>query len=709
MCQICSAFNPQVLNCEYEGLMADVSEGPIGAPGDTINEIGDAASNITTSASIGVGEYFMGELSTGIETDWIEITLEAGTYTIAGVGVGGLSSAVNDITLTLRDASGNVIDYDDIDGPGLNADLTVTVTSTTTFYIDVGSYTSTDAGTYGVSVTEGTVASYNNEMGAGNILRPNQAWVTNVGDSVNLTWAIRATGNDPSNGTPLIAMNANQIALTEAAMAYVDAISGLNFTQVSPGGTSNSATMLFGAYDADDNAGAYAYYPGSNGGNTSFAANAGDVWLNNQSFYVGQSYGFGTYTSYTMLHEIGHAIGLAHPGDYNAAPGVSITYAANAQFLEDTHQYTVMSYFDETNSGVSGGLGYPDTFMLYDFMAIHELYGADVSYNAGDTIYGFNASDAGSVYDFTTNTTPFMTVYDGQGEDTIDLSSYTMAQWLTLQEGVFSNIGGYVGNFSIAYGAVIENAVGGSGDDTIMGNDVDNLLEGGFGADSMMGGAGNDTLDGSNQFDYLDGGDGNDLLLGGMGNDTLIGGADSDRMSGGNGNDLLEGGLGSDLLSGGRGEDTLDGGNRNDRIFGGSEDDVMLGGSGNDLMRGGSQHDYMDGGEGNDTLVGGSGFDTLIGGEGDDTMNGAFNADRFIFADNHGNDVVQDFEATNNAEKIDFSGLSSLNSLLDVLGTGSGTAAATQIGSDVLIDTGTGTILLENVLYSDLDAMDFIF
>lgn len=630
------------------------------------------------------------------------------------MGVGGLYDAVFDLTMGLYDDNGVEIAYsDNFDNSVFitraNESFTVTIAETGTYYIDIGSYDDTDDGGYGVSVMEGTKASFNVAMGAGNNMRPTDAWVTTPGDSVNLTWAIRASGTDPSNGTPLIAMNANQIALTEAAMAYVDAISGLNFTQVAPGSTSNSATMLFGAYDADDNAGAYAYYPGSNGGNTSFAANAGDVWLNNQSFYVGQSYGFGTYTSYTMLHEIGHAIGLAHPGDYNAAPGVSITYAANAQFLEDTHQYTVMSYFDETNSGVSSGLSYPDTFMLYDFMAIHELYGADVSYNAGDTIYGFNASDTGSVYDFTTNTTPFMTVYDGQGEDTIDLSSYGMAQWLSLEEGVFSNVGGYVGNFSIAYGAVIENAVGGSGDDTIMGNDADNLLEGGFGADSMMGGAGNDTLDGSNQFDYLDGGDGNDLLLGGMGNDTLIGGADSDRLSGGNGDDYLEGGRGSDLLSGGRGADTLDGGNRNDRLFSGSEDDVLYGGSGNDLMRGGSQHDYMDGGQGNDTLVGVSGFDTLIGGEGDDTMNGAFNADRFIIADNHGNDVVQDFEATNNAEKIDFSGLSSLNSLLDVLGTGSGTAAATQVGSDVLIDTGTGTILLENVLYSDLDAMDFIF
>lgn len=716
MCQICTTFNPQAQECEYTGLLNDILAVPQGV---TITEIGDAGNTTATTANMGAGDFFAGTLDTGTDTDWIEITLEAGTYTIAGVGVGPLNTAVNDITLTLRDVNGNQIDFDDDDGPGLNADLTITVTETTTFFIDVGSYSTNDAGTYNVSVTEGEVAAYNLEMGAGNLMRPNQAWVTTPGTEVNLTWAFRATGNDPSNNSPLIPMNANQIALTQLAMQYVDDISGLNFTQVAPGNTTNNATMLFGAYQANDGAGAYAFYPGSNGGNTNFNANAGDVWLNNNSFHAGQSYGIGTYTSFTMLHEIGHAIGLAHPGDYNAGVGQTITYANNAQFIQDSHQYTVMSYFGETNTGVSGGLGYPDTFMLYDFMAIHQLYGANLDYNAGNTIYGFNATDADSVYDFTFNTTPLMTVYDDQGIDTIDLSGYAMAQMLTLEAGVFSNIGGYVGNFSIAHGAVIENAVGGTGNDTIMGNDAANMIDGGegtdsilggAGADTIIGGAGNDTLDGGTQFDLLEGGDGRDSMTGGMGNDTLIGGNDNDRLNGGNGDDLILGEMGADRLRGGRGDDTINGGNRNDKLWGGEDEDVLLGGAGNDLLRGGTQSDYLDGGTGNDSLVGGAGFDTLIGGEGNDTMTGSFNADVFIFKDDHGIDEITDFEATNDFEKIDFSGLSTLNSLADVLGTGDGTAAATQVGNDVLIDTGLGnTILLKDVLYADLDAFDFIF
>lgn len=710
MCQICSTFNPQLSTCEYATLTTAVSDGPLGAPGDTLTETGDASGNASTTAGLSVGEFFLGELSSNGDVDWIEITLEAGTYTIAGVGTGPLDQAVNDISLRLRDAAGNELQYDDDDGPGLNADITVTVTSTTTFYVDVQSWNNTDSGTYGVSVTEGTVASFNMEMGAGNIMRPNQAWTTTPGvGETDITWAVRASGNDPSNNTPLQGLDASQVALTEAALEYLEGISGLNFTQVNPGGASNNATMLFGAYSAADGAGAYAYYPGSGGGDTAASANAGDVWLNNNSYGSG-SYAFGSFNAFAMLHEIGHAIGLAHPGDYNAGPNTNITYANSAQFIEDSHQYTIMSYFDETNTGVSAGLGYPDTFMLYDFMAIHELYGADATYNAGNTVYGFNASDAASVYDFTVNTTPFMTVYDGQGTDTIDLSGYTMGQWLSLEEGVFSNVGGYVGNFSIAYGAVIENAVGGTGDDSIMGNEAGNLIDGGAGADSISGGEGDDLILGGTQFDTLDGGGGNDSIDGGMGNDKIYGGGASDRLSGGNGNDTIEGGLGNDLLVGGRGEDFLDGGNRQDRLVGGSEDDTLFGGNGNDVLRGGTDNDYLDGGAGNDGLIGGAGFDTLIGGEGNDTLIGAFNADQFIFEDGHGIDVIEDFEANNAPEKIVFSNLSTLNSLFDVIGTGSGTAAATQVGSDVMIDTGGGnSILLKNVLYSELDATDFIF
>lgn len=711
MCQVCAAMKPYLLSCEYEGF----ASAPVAAPGDTVKEgDNDAPGSTTTTAILGLGEFFVGELSSGNDSDWIEVTLEAGTYTIAGVGLAALSDAVNDITLTLRNSAGNQIDHDDISGPGLNAELTVTVTSTTTYYIDVGSFTQNDAGTYGVSLTEGTLASYSDEMAAGNLMRPNQAWVTTPGDSAELSWAFRATGNDPSNNTPLVAMNANQITLTQAALAYVDAVSGLNLTQVAPGGTSNSAVVLIGAYDANDGAGAYAYYPGSNGGNTSFASRAGDVWLNTgNGFGDGAAYGAGTFTSYAILHELGHVIGLGHPGDYNAGAGENITYGSNAQYSQDSQQYSIMSYFDEAQTGASGGWDYPDTFMLHDYMALQALYGADLSYNAGDSTYGFNVAGVGAeaaVYDFNLNTTPFLTIYDGAGNDTIDLSGYAMANSLSLEQGVFSDVGGYVGRFSIAYGADIENAVGGSGNDTMTGNELGNMITGGAGADTIVGGMGDDSLIGGTNFDYLDGGEGMDTLVGNMGSDTLLGGDDRDLLSGGNGNDYMVGGMGNDRLIGGRGNDELLGGGDNDRLIGGTEDDILDGGMGNDLLRGGRQNDTLKGGEGNDTLIGGSGFDALDGGIGDDILTGAFNADRFIFANGNGKDTITDFDANNDFEKIDFSGHSWLNTIFDVLGTGSGTAASKQVGADVEIDTGGGNLInLLGVNFADLDTLDFTF
>jgi Ca2+-binding RTX toxin-like protein len=190
------------------------------------------------------------------------------------------------------------------------------------------------------------------------------------------------------------------------------------------------------------------------------------------------------------------------------------------------------------------------------------------------------------------------------------------------------------------------NITGGSGDDTLVGTALPEIISGGSGndlirglggTDDAYGGLGNDTLEGGAGNDRLSGDDGRDSLLGGIGNDELFGGAGSDTLLGGDGNDQLYPGSGNDSVDGGSGVDTaaysLDPGSigvvsnlstglssgdgwsgtlvRVENLFGSSFSDKLTG-------DGGANELYGNGGD--DTLTGGGGADSLYGGKGSDTV-----------------------------------------------------------------------------------------
>ena len=146
------------------------------------------------------------------------------------------------------------------------------------------------------------------------------------------------------------------------------------------------------------------------------------------------------------------------------------------------------------------------------------------------------------------------TIADSTGSDTLDGSALTGAVTIDLNPGAVSTIAGR--SVTITAGTVIENAIGGDGDDRILGNAADNILFGARGDDTLIGRAGNDRLDGGAGGDLLRGNDGADLLQGRAGNDRLIGGGGNDILGGGGGNDVLAGGAGDDVLRGGDGIDT---------------------------------------------------------------------------------------------------------------------------------------------------------
>ena len=234
-----------------------------------------------------------------------------------------------------------------------------------------------------------------------------------------------------------------------------------------------------------------------------------------------EAYGF-----QTMLHEIGHALGLSHLGTYDAGSGLPISYAADAVFAEDTRKTSIMSYFGGWNSGKSAWTtSSADTFSatptIYDILAVQGKYGADTSTRAGDTRYGWGSDAGWTFFDFALNTKPIFAIWDAGGTDFIDAShqgsgvAVTANQLIDLSPGSYSSLLGMTDNVSIAFNVVIEGAAGGDGDDTLLGNAADNLLLGKAGYDLLFGRAGDDTLDGGAGDDTLDAGAGNNLLSGG--------------------------------------------------------------------------------------------------------------------------------------------------------------------------------------------------
>lgn len=285
-----------------------------------------------------------------------------------------------------------------------------------------------------------------------------------------------------------------QIAARQALQLYSE-VSGLNFVEVSDAGA--GGTIRFGTANMEHGS-AHAYLPNNH-------SKAGDVWLNN-SYSPNLDQSNGSHGFHTLIHEIGHTLGLKHPGNYNAGGG-----GAEGPYLYpelDTKQYSIMSYNAHPGSFVN-----PQTPMLYDIAAIQSLYGANYNTRAGNTTYAWD-----------TNQAFVETIWDGGGIDTIDASNQALSATIDLNPGNFSSISSYDGSFSnrasnnlaIAYGVTIENAIGSAADDILIGNSIDNYLSGGSGSDTLIGGSGNDTLVG------YSGGTEYDILTGGVGYDTFV-------------------------------------------------------------------------------------------------------------------------------------------------------------------------------------------
>ncbi len=305
----------------------------------------------------------------------------------------------------------------------------------------------------------------------------------------------------------------------------------------------------------------------------------------------------------TVLHELLHGLGVMHPhdtgGDTTIMAGVTAGFGSYGLGGLNQGIFTTMSYNYGYQTGrgtapISDQYGHQSGPMALDIAALQLMYGA--AENAGgNTTYQLpdqNVSGTGWHAIWDTSGVDRI-VHDGFRDATIDLRPASLT-YATGGGGFVSAAEGVQGGFTIAAGVIVERALGGYGDDRIIGNGFANVLSGRDG---------DDVLFGLNGRDSLYGGNGSDVLRGGAGNDRLLGQADNDRLLGNSGSDYLRGGAGDDLLFGLNGRDSLYGGNGSDVLRGGSGNDRLFGQAGNDRLLGNSGSDYLRGGVGSDTFI----------------------------------------------------------------------------------------------------------
>ncbi|MCV2874619.1 M10 family metallopeptidase C-terminal domain-containing protein, partial [Defluviimonas sp. WL0050] len=499
---------PQDTGPLTKALTADLTSGSsLSAPfrAALYSEAIDAVANISTSYTISVGDQFDGTISSSSDADWVRVNLTAGeTYVFTVWGTGGSAAGLDDTLLRLYGSSGNLLlTNDDVD-PSVGNHFSLiefTATTTGTYYLGVSAYGG-ETGTYRLQA-------------ATNVYTVEQV----VTQLIDFGWGIPTPiAHDERTGDT---MTVNIAALTAAgqqlalwALEAWSVATGMTFSTT----TSTSADILFDDNQAGAFAGPEAYFPNT-GQIVQASVNISTNWLSTYGTSIG-SYSFLTY-----LHEIGHALGLVHAGNYNGAGN----YATNAVFLNDSYQMTVMSYFDQIdNTFINADFAFPITPMIADIAAVAELYGATISAYAGNTIWGANSNIGGylgTIFgylfdDNTINTSIYnngpvaFTIQDSSGTDTLDLSTTTSNNNVNLVSGSVLDVAGMVGNVVIAQGTIIENYVGGSGNEQVSGNSANNQLNGNGGFDTLDGGAGNDTLDGGGLADSLLGGADDDTLFG---------------------------------------------------------------------------------------------------------------------------------------------------------------------------------------------------
>ncbi|TAF37605.1 MAG: hypothetical protein EAZ66_06980, partial [Alphaproteobacteria bacterium] len=288
---------------------------------------------------------------------------------------------------------------------------------------------------------------------------------------------------------------------------------------------------------------------------------------------LGGGYNDGDKKYSTLIHEIGHALGLFTSGS------VTHPHQHNSAYRQDT---TVMSYIDGAYIGNGIGQKYASTPMMYDIAALQHLYGAK-----GDTTSGNNRYEI-------TDTKKGWTIWDSGGKDTLDASALPASRsvLIDLRGGTDENNNVY---FSQTVNGFLKPEEGkyygkpyGSKEVVAIAYQDANTSQDKVRIEDGWGGAGHDVLIGGKGANELKGNGGNDTLIGGNGIDTLDGGAGIDFLYGDQ-DDVLKGGEHTDLIASYQGVEQEDG----SVLLGSTSWAQLYGGTGEDALTGDGATDHF--------------------------------------------------------------------------------------------------------------------
>lgn len=651
----------------------------------------DIPADSSTGTDIAIGGSIIDRLEINGDRDWIRIELTADhLYLIELSGSG--SDPLGDPYLSIRNSDGELIDHDDDSGSGLNSRLHFLPETTGTYYIDVGAYSNAYHGTYQLNVTEIDVSDdIPGNRSTTATIAVDETLVSQLeyaGDRdfirVELTADhvyvidLSGSGDDPLEYPYLQLRNSDGAAVgsgnfdpTSSHLEFRPATTGTYYIDVDDRFTGSVGTyqLSLGEIDVSEDIAGDA--------STTASIEVGES-VAGQLEYMGDTDWFridlaeGQRIIITSSGTGDWPVLRDSSGAYLASPA-DISYGTAAQFAymptaSGTYYIDVGALFDESTG-------------IYELSVVQ----SDPITSSGnvDSVWGFNSSPDTAGYDPVARVDDLVYIADQGGVDTLDLSGFVQWQTIDLAPGATSSVGGGGRNLEIAAGTVIENAIGGSGSDSIYGNDANNLLRGNAGYDDLYGLGGDDILDGGAGADYMSGGDGND---------TYYVDASGDWVSDWSGNDDVVYAAISYTLPYNIEQLVLTG--------------AAMAGTGNSFANhivGNARDNELAGLHGDDVLDGGAGDDVMRGGMGDDTFMVDSIGDRVIEALRAGIDTViseVDFQLASGVESLTLTG----NAIAGIGNRASNTIWGNAL--DNLLNGGGGTDIMRGGAGDDLYIVD---